>query len=105
MRALGGSEMIRRYRSGTKMLLLGAGIAVGAATLAGQTTTPRAASSSKSWSVDRTPDGHPDFQGVWANNTVTPLQRPKQWEGKTKLTDAEILELQRGAQEIYVNDG
>jgi len=33
------------------------------------------------------PDGHPDLQGVWANNTVTPLQRPKQWEGKQRLTE------------------
>jgi len=45
------------------------------------------------WVVPRTPDGHPDFQGVWANNTVTPLQRPKQWEGKTRLTEAEIADL------------
>ena len=26
---------------------------------------------------------------------MTPLQRPKQWENKTTLTDAEIAELQR----------
>lgn len=56
-------------------------------------------------SAERTPDGHPDFQGVWANNTVTPLQRPKQWEGKTKLTDAEVAELQKFARQITENDG
>src|ERR1044071_3100346 len=27
------------------------------------------------WSAPRTPDGHPDLQGVWANNNVTPLDR------------------------------
>ena len=53
----------------------------------------------------RTPDGHPDFQGVWANNTVTPLQRPKVWEGKERLTDAEVAELQKIAQQINENDG
>jgi hypothetical protein len=58
-----------------------------------------------SWKACRTPDGHPDFQGVWANNTVTPLQRPKQWEGKTRLTDAEVAELQKFAQQIRENDG
>ena len=47
---------------------------------------------SKKWTLARTVDGHPDLQGVWANNTATPLQRPKQWEGKTALTDAEIAE-------------
>ncbi|HMB81500.1 MAG TPA: hypothetical protein VKI43_15580, partial [Vicinamibacterales bacterium] len=57
------------------------------------------------WVVPRTPDGHPDFQGVWANNTVTPLQRPKQWEGKTRLTEVEIAELQRFAAQITENDG
>ena len=27
-------------------------------------------------SLPRTPDGHPDFQGVWDNSTLTPLERP-----------------------------
>src|SRR5262245_8839663 len=57
------------------------------------------------WTAPRRPGGHPDFQGVWANNTVTPLQRPKQWEGKTRLTDAEVAELQRFASKITENDG
>jgi len=30
------------------------------------------------WSVPRTPDGHPDLEGVWTNATVTPFQRPTQ---------------------------
>src|SRR5438270_12425629 len=55
--------------------------------------------------LTRTPDGHPDFPGGWANNTVTPLQRPKQWEGKERLTDAEVAELQRFAAQIGENDG
>src|ERR671933_14111 len=57
------------------------------------------------WMPQRLPDGHPDFQGVWANNTVTPLQRPKQWEGKTELTDADIAALQKVAEKIAKNDG
>ena len=28
------------------------------------------------YQVPRTSDGQPDIQGVWANNTVTPVQRP-----------------------------
>ena len=63
------------------------------------------ARAAKAWVAARTPDGHPDMQGVWANNTVTPLQRPKQWEGKTHLTDAEVAELQKFAAQIVENDG
>jgi hypothetical protein len=37
----------------------------------------------------RTPDGHPDLQGVWTNSTLTPLERPGQFSGKTALTETE----------------
>jgi hypothetical protein len=57
------------------------------------------------WIPERMPDGHPDFHGVWANNTVTPLERPKQWKDKTRLTDEEVAELQVFAQQITENDG
>src|SRR5438876_12150110 len=64
-----------------------------------------AALPAQKWAPARLADGHPDFQGVWANNTVTPLQRPKQWEGKTRLTDAEVADLQKFASQITENDG
>jgi hypothetical protein len=73
-------------------------------TVAAQTAT-RAPRSNQQRTGLRTADGHPDFQGIWANNTVTPLQRPKQWEGKTRLTDAEIADLQKVAAQIVENDG
>jgi hypothetical protein len=95
------------HRSALGVLAVGFGLAASAATLA-QTKTASAASNNRaprSWTAERTPDGHPDFQGVWANNTVTPLQRPKQWEGKTRLTDAEVAELQKFAAQITENDG
>ena len=98
----GGWCMALRSRPAYYLLAVGFALAAGAATLVAQT---RASSSPRAWSVERTPDGHPDFQGVWANNTVTPLQRPKQWEGKTRLTDAEIAELQKFAAHIIENDG
>ena len=44
------------------------------------------------------PDGHPDLQGVWLNNSATPLERPKALEGGQLLTDAEVAELRRRAQ-------
>ncbi len=45
------------------------------------------------YKVPRTPDGHPDLQGVWGNNNVTPLSRPPQWKGRDVITDAELNEL------------
>jgi hypothetical protein len=45
------------------------------------------------WKVPRTPDGKPDLEGVWGNNSVTPLVRPPQWKGKEFLSDAEVQEL------------
>jgi len=37
----------------------------------------------------RTPDGKPDFAGIYSFSTVTPLQRPDALEGKATLTDEE----------------
>jgi hypothetical protein len=89
--------MTGRHGASFGVLAVACGLAAGAATLTAQ--APR------KWVAARTADGHPDFHGVWANNTVTPLQRPKQWEGKERLTDAEIAELQTFAAQIVENDG
>ena len=43
--------------------------------------------------VPRTPDGHPDLQGIWTSATFTPLERPANLAGKEFLTEAEVAEL------------
>jgi hypothetical protein len=41
----------------------------------------------------RTPDGHPDLQGLWTTQTYTPLQRPERYAGREFLTEQEAVEL------------
>ena len=43
----------------------------------------------------RTADGHPDLQGMWLNDTATPLERLKDWADKATLTDAEAREYEK----------
>jgi hypothetical protein len=65
-----------------------------AAGLTAQTTKPSA------WSVPRMSDGHPDLQGVWANNTMTPLERPAQFGLRATMTDAELADLKKRAKQL-----
>ena len=71
-----------------------AALAVG---LSAQTSTSAKATVDKAWSVPRTPEGHPDMQGVWANNGMTPLERPAQWGTRATMTDAELADLKCSA--------
>src|SRR5262245_2119289 len=51
--------------------------------------------------VPRTPDGHPDFQGLWDYRTVTPLERPRDLAEKEFFTDEEALAFEkRNAQRL-----
>ena len=56
------------------------------------------------WAVPRTADGQPDLQGIWANNSATPLQRPEQLAGKTVLSDEELAELTQKVNEFRNNE-
>ena len=62
---------------------------------------PLAAAAQARWAPPRTPDGQPDLQGVWLSNTATPLERPKQLEGKARLTDEEVAEFRRRADRLF----
>jgi hypothetical protein len=45
--------------------------------------------------IPRTIDGHPDLQGIWANDTVTPLERPQRFADKAVLTEQEATAYER----------
>jgi len=56
-----------------------------------------AAQSAKTWVVPRTADGKPDLEGVWENNSATPLERPAQLAQKPRLSDQELAALEKKA--------
>ncbi len=56
------------------------------------------------WVLPRMPDGKPDLQGVWANNSATPLERPDQLVGRDVLTDFELENLIERAGRLFSND-
>ena len=72
-------------------LIIAAAVLVGVLPATGQTTT----SQPNEWTVPRTPDGHPDLQGVWDFRTITPLERPLELSGKEFLTEEEAAVYER----------
>src|SRR5262245_27085894 len=63
------------------------------------------AQGSARWSPARTPDGHPDLQGVWVNNTITPFERPAELAGKEFFSDAELQTLKERAARLFSGSG
>jgi hypothetical protein len=46
--------------------------------------------------LPRMPDGHPDLQGYWTNDSYTPLERPAEFAGKSHFTPQEAEAFVRG---------
>ena len=79
-------------------------VSIGQATAQGQVARAESAatkSAKQTWTAPRTADGRPDLHGVWANNIATPLERPKELEGRALLTDPEVAALKKKAHELF----
>ena len=53
----------------------------------------------------RTPWGDPDLQGLWANDVVTPLERPAELGERLELTDEELAEVAAANDRRRLDDG
>src|SRR5712692_1157944 len=103
--------MSHRFSS-SRATLVGLGVALCVtATLAAQTQSGSksrgangegaqagSAKTAKNWTPPHTAWGDPDLQGIWNNGTITPLERPKEYEGREHLTSEEIAKLEHDAQ-------
>jgi hypothetical protein len=76
-------------------------VIIGAAFVAAAIAHPTGQSNGRTtWSAPRTAGGQPDMQGVWANNTMTPLERPRQFAGRATMTDEELADLKAKVQKL-----
>src|SRR5271163_3141452 len=99
------ADMVYRYFARVSVLALV--LSLSQVRLAAQAqavnATPRTAN--QTWTLPRTIDGQPDLQGVWSNNSATPLERPKELAGRATLTDAEVAAMKKKAAELYDGSG
>jgi len=65
-------------------------------------SAPKPQDAGKSWTAPRTPDGHPDLQGIWSNQTLTPFERPSEFAGKAFFTKQEAYAFE--TQTVKAND-
>ena len=54
---------------------------------------------SQDFIVPRTPDGQPDLQGLWTNDTITPMERPASLQGRAFLSEDEIAAMEQNLAE------
>ena len=79
-------------------LLTLAGVA--AMVLVSNAQGPQRRAAAGSYTAPRNAFGQPDLEGVWTNDSITPLQRPAAWANKTTLTDDEVEQLKKASAQL-----
>src|SRR5689334_2639933 len=97
--------MSHRFLTGAMTAVIGL-VLLAPAQVAAQAppSTAKKGATAKPWKPPRTPDGQPDFQGVWDMATLTALERPAEFAGKQFLTEQEAAEFERRTLELLNTD-
>ena len=90
-----------RFAGGIAILSLAAGLAVAQKAQSEGVVTSNYRSAG--YKPPKAPDGHADLQGVWSNNSATPLQRPKELAQKEFLNEQEVAGLKKAADRLFQN--
>jgi hypothetical protein len=92
--------MRERFSSPTNIAVIAAVVAIISASIGGTSAQAPSASSTTPASALKTPWGEPDLQGIWTDETDTPLQRPAQYANQEFFTPEQRAQLDRTRTEL-----
>jgi hypothetical protein len=89
-----------RNRFSGSFIAIAIAAAAGSAAISAPASAQAPAGSTTPAAGLKTPWGEPDLQGIWTDETTTPLQRPARFADKESFTEAERADLDRVRTEV-----